>query len=441
MSFLRYVPPMGIYKTLYAFLESFGTYMGEPGTHPWSQGFPRTVQLPGGPEIPTSVSVTADHLKYPKAWGMPALREAIASYYRTHYGAAITAENVMIFAGGRPAIVAVLFFLDPSITVRIAETEYTPYYDILERLGRSYSLVHSGVENRFTPRVVDYLGVEGRTGFRKGMHERVTESGRGDLRGNGEKRTLGSAENDLLGGAKEGIAGSQRDRFLILLSNPCNPTGVTREGEALKWLLDDARTSGAGILFDEAYELFHEPPVSSLRYVADIEEDNVFVVGAATKGLQAPGIRIGWVVASKRHVEILGNFSSFGMGGVSHPSQCFALELLREERVARARKAVPSFYAAQRDRYGEACERLGLDCFSGNGGFYHWCRLSGGMTAADLNRRLFKEGAAVLEGPDCDMARRGESSPLESFFRFSFGPLDPASFETDIEILKRALRA
>ena len=38
--FLTHVPPMGIYETLYAFLNSFGTYMGEEGTNPWSQGFP-----------------------------------------------------------------------------------------------------------------------------------------------------------------------------------------------------------------------------------------------------------------------------------------------------------------------------------------------------------------------------------------------------------------
>lgn len=38
-SFLTHVPPMGIYETLYAFQNAFGTYMGEKGTHPWSQGF------------------------------------------------------------------------------------------------------------------------------------------------------------------------------------------------------------------------------------------------------------------------------------------------------------------------------------------------------------------------------------------------------------------
>ena len=382
---------MGIYETLYAFLEAFGTYMGEPGTHPWSQGFPRTVRFPGGPEIPTTVTVTSEDLKYPKAWGMPALREAVAAYYRRFYDAEISADNVMVFAGGRPGILAVLLFLEPGIGIRIASTEYTPYYDMLQLLGRPYTLVPSNVDNGFSPAVEDYAGV-----------------------------------------AEDG-------RRLIILSNPCNPTGVTRVGDDLQALVRAASGGDTGLLIDEAYELFHDAPVSALRYIRDIDQSNIFVVGAATKGLQAPGIRIGWVVAAKRHIEILGNFSSFGMGGVSHPSQCFALELFGEERVALAREAVPAFYGGQRERYGEAFERLGLTLFSGDGGFYHWCRLPGELAADQFNRQLFREGAAVLEGPSCDMARRGAESPLRSFFRFSFGPLEPDSFEADIEILRRVL--
>ena len=391
MSFLRYVPPMGIYETLYAFLEAFGTYMGEPGTHPWSQGFPRTEQLPGGPAMPTSVSIDSAGLKYPKAWGLPALREAIAAYYNRFYGADLCAENVMVFAGGRPALIASLLFLEQDIKVRIASTEYTPYYDMLERLGRSYTLVPSTVENGFAPTVEDYVPTAG------------------------------------------------DGRSLMLLSNPCNPTGVTWTGEELRRLVEAGSSEDVGLLIDEAYEMFHEPPVSALEYVQDIDNSNIFVVGAATKGLQSPGIRIGWIVSSKRHVEILSNFSSFGMGGVSHLSQCYALELLEAERVAVARKAVATFYGGQRERYGEVFEKLGLQLFSGDGGFYHWCRLPGAHTAEGLNERLFKEGAAVLKGTDCDMARRGAESPLASFFRFSFGPLAPESFEGDIEILKRAL--
>lgn len=391
MTFLQYVPPMGIYETLYAFLAAFGRPMGDPGTHPWSQGFPRTDQLPGGPALPAAVHVTPGDLKYPKAWGLPALREAVAAYYRDHYGAPITADHVMIFAGGRPALVAVLYFLDREVGVKVASTEYTPYFDMLERLGRSWSMVESGEGNRFTPSVADYL-----------QHPAGTRS-------------------------------------LVMMSNPCNPTGITRRGADLKHLVEAAASTSTGLLIDEAYELFQDRPESALQYVRDIDSSNLFVVGAATKGLQAPGIRIGWVVASKKHIEILGNFSSFGMGGVSHLSQRYALELLQPDRAALARRAVPVFYRSQRDRYGDAFRRLGLTLFTGDGGFYHWCRLPAGLSAEELNRRLFLQGAAILKGTDCDMARRGESSPLNGFFRFSFGPLDPASFESDVALLERAI--
>jgi hypothetical protein len=51
-------PPMGIYETLYAFADSFGSFMGTEGTHPWSQGFPLTTPLEkfGGPELPSGRS-------------------------------------------------------------------------------------------------------------------------------------------------------------------------------------------------------------------------------------------------------------------------------------------------------------------------------------------------------------------------------------------------
>jgi aspartate/methionine/tyrosine aminotransferase len=388
---------MGIYETLYAFQKAFGTSMGEPGTHPWSQGFPRTDQLPGGPPLPQQVAVSSDHLRYPKAWGMPALREALAGYYRRHYGARLTADNVMVFAGGRPALAAVLMFLHPEVAVRVASTEYTPYHDMLKLLGRRRELVASTAGNRFRPDVDDLIG-----------------PGPGPT--------------------------------LLLMSNPCNPTGVTRSGDELARLVRAAESGPIGLLIDEAYEMFHDPPVSALAHVSDIDDSNLFVAGAATKGLQAPGIRVGWLVASRRHIEILGNFSSFGMGGVSHPSQCYALALLEEERVARARAAVSAYYRSQRERYGEALASLGLELHTGTGGFYHWCRLPDGLAAAELNRRLFVQGAAVLKGTDCDMARGGESpgasaeaSPLRSFFRFSFGPLQPASFHDDVRILREAL--
>ena len=388
--FLTHVPPMGIYETLYAFQNSYGSYMGEKGTHPWSQGFPLTTQIPGGPEMPISIPINSDDLKYPKAWGQPDLRQTIAEYYNYYYGSSIDYENVMIFAGGRPGLTALLMFLQSDIEIQIASTEYTPYYDMLNLLNRDYRLVDSTIENKFYPTSDQYLG-------------------------NNNKRKL------------------------ILLSNPCNPTGKTRKGEELKELIRKSEESDNGILFDEAYEFFHTPPISSLQYVKDINNSNIFISGAATKGLQAPGIRIGWVVAAKKYIEILGNFSSFGMGGVSRPSQLYAMKLFDKSRIELSRNSVPRFYDEQRQKYGKRFLEIGLEIFSGDGGFYHWCKLPNDLTAEQLNERLFKKGAAILKGTDCDMHRLGKHSHLKHFFRFSFGPLLPESFNTDIKLLTEAL--
>jgi aspartate/methionine/tyrosine aminotransferase len=386
---LRQFPPMGVYETLFRFAEATDDYMGEVGTHPWAQGFPMTSQVPGGPELPDGVRIGADDRKYPKADGQPPLREAIAAYYNRFYDARITADNVAVFAGGRPAIFAVLAFLEPGVEVVVEETEYTPYWDLLKIFGREFSLIRSDESNAFRPGPADHP-------------------------------------------AREGI--------MLLKSNPCNPTGIMTGGEDLAALVRHYSEDGRAALFDEAYEFFCDPePESTLAHVEDIDATNLFIVGAATKGLQVPGMRVGWVVAAKDHIELFRNYSSFGMGGVSRASQLYVTELLELERVAHARSAIASFYTSQRERYGEALERLGLQLFSGNGGFYHWCKLPDGLTGDAFNERLFKHKAGILPGRLCDMARRGDEGPLGPMMRFSFGPLGPDSFESDIAILEQCL--
>jgi len=393
-------PPMGIYETLYSFRDSFGAFMGSKGTHPWSQGFPLTTQLEGGPELPASVDVTFEDRFYPKAWGHPALREALVEHYNSFYGSSITPDNVMIFAGGRPGIFAVLQFLKPHVEVRIGNAEWPAYLDILTQTETSWRVIPFTEENGFHPPNSAYFD---RAGLNAKTH------------------------------------------LLPVISNPGNPTGHTREGAELEELMAMAEQPGNGILLDEAYEMFHPSKgVSGIRYVKDLDNSNVFLAGACTKGLQCPGIRIGWIIASKRNVETLSNFSSFGMGGVSHPSQLYAAKLLEPTRVAQARDAIDRHYGMQRARYGEAFEEMGLRVYTGNGGFYHWLGLPEGLNAAELNRRLFRHGAAILRGFDCDMARPHSKdpsyrSPYESMFRFSFGPLLPETFDSDIAIMRQVL--
>lgn len=388
-SALTYFPPMGVYETLFKFLDATGKYMGTEGTHPWAQGFPLTTPLPEGPDLPTSIEFTHTDLKYPQATGGIELLEAVRDYYNKFYGTRLTTDNVAIFAGGRPGIYATLSFLKPEWTVLIEETEYTPYWDALELLQRPYKIVPSNPENSFRPTLEDY-------------------------------KKLGPG--------------------FVVKSNPCNPTGVTWAGSELKALVDQLCQPDWAGLVDEAYEFFHSPePVSALQFVDNIDETNLFVVSAATKGLQAPGLRVGWVVASKRNIELFRNFSSIAMGGVARPSQICTSKLLQLDRAAHARHSVSEYYGRQRDRYGAALQELGFELYTGDGGFYHWGKLPGGLTCTEFNERLFKYEAAILPGTLCDMFRRGDDSPLSTYMRFSFGPLKEDSFENDIAIIRACL--
>jgi aspartate/methionine/tyrosine aminotransferase len=392
---LQQFPPMGVYETLFKFADRTAKYMGDPGTHPWAQGYPLTTQIPGGPELPERIDIGASDRKYPKATGEIELREAIANYYNEHYAAGITPDHVAVFAGGRPGIFAILAFLEADVGIVVEETEYTPYYDMLDVLGKTVGLIPSNAANDFRP-----------------------------------------GPDDLIIDPPGDSA-----RVLLVKSNPCNPTGVATTGDALADLVRTFSEDGRGALIDEAYEFYNDPePESALRYIEDIDATDIFVVGAATKGLQVPGMRTGWVIAAQRHVEIFRNYSSFGMGGVSRASQLYVTELFEPARIRHARQAVADFFTSQRARYRRGLEELGFELYTGDGGFYHWGRLPGELSAHEFNERLFKHEAGILPGIHCDMARReGEEGPLHRFIRFSFGPLGPDSFDNDMEILAKCV--
>lgn len=391
---LKNAEPMGVYDTLAKFHKISKLKMGSKGTHPWLQGSPLDIPVPGGPQLPNYVSFTSDDLKYPSGTGSIELLEAICNYYNSEYGSDITTDNVCVFAGGKPAIFAILSLIKENMKILVEEVEYTQYWHALKFLNIDVEIIPSNEENRFRPCIMDYQKVASK-------HQNV---------------------------------GS-----FILKSNPGNPTGVTLTGQKLKELIDFASTFGKGALIDEAYEFYNNPAESALKYIRNINDTNIFICNGATKGLQAPGARIAWVVASKSNINICRNYSSIAMGGVSKISQIFVTSLLQMDRVRQAKQALQEHYDRQRLRYGKALTRLGCTLYSGNGGFYHWFKLPGDLTADEFNNRLFLHDAAILPGSLCDSLRRGDASPFKQFVRFSFGPLQLDSYEKDIEILQKCM--
>lgn len=221
-----------------------------------------TSQIPGGPTLPDFMDVNAEDLRYPSAQGLPELRQAIADYYNKYYRSddftdcdslnssktscssssrmQISPENVMIYPGGRPALMAVFGLLNSDVQIRCGSAEYAALGDILKGLNKEFHTVPCNKSNGFYPSNRQFFD---------------------DFEGHDESQ-----------------------RVLAYISNPHNPTGITKSGENLKEFVKLAECEKYGAFVDEAYELFHNDPASAVEYIDDIDKTNIFVTGSCTKG-------------------------------------------------------------------------------------------------------------------------------------------------------------
>ncbi|KAK4500909.1 hypothetical protein PRZ48_009101 [Zasmidium cellare] len=90
----------------------------------------------------------------------------------------------------------------------------------------------------------------------------------------------------------------QPNTTLIVLSNPCNPTGSVLLKEDLQRVLDIAKKRDLIMMCDEVFRFMHhdettEAPPSFL----ELGYEKTIVTGSLSKGFALPGIRTGWIVA------------------------------------------------------------------------------------------------------------------------------------------------
>ena len=115
-----------------------------------------------------------------------------------------------------------------------------------------------------------------------------------------------------------------RGLSVLLLSNPCNPTGQLIEGEELKNWCRIARETQCSLVLDEIYSRYiytqrMSPTdatwrmVSAAQFVDDVNQDPVIILDGLTKCWRMPGLRICWIVAPKSvsliHFAKLKNFN------------------------------------------------------------------------------------------------------------------------------------
>lgn len=232
-------------------------------------------------------------------------------------------------------------------------------------------------------------------------------------------------------------------KFLYILPNFQNPSGVTLSLERRWKLVEMAAHYGVPIVEDDPYgqlryEGDHLPPLVQI----DAEHHGcnggtkfrggVIYLGTLSK-VMAPGLRLGWVVAPE---EVMEKLVQMKQGMDLHTStftQMVACETARGGFLDRHVKLVRQVYRERRDAMLSALERHappGVRWTRPAGGLFLWLTLPEGMNSRELFPRALQQKVAFVPGSAFYPNGGGERS-----MRLNFSYPTPAAIEEGIRRL------
>jgi len=227
-------------------------------------------------------------------------------------------------------------------------------------------------------------------------------------------------------------------KFIYLVPNFQNPTGVCMSLERRKELLALARQYNFLILEDNPYgELRYEgeaiPSIKSMD-----TEGRVIYLGSFSKTF-CPGIRVGWLVAEP---EIIAKLSS-AKGSTDLCSNSLGQRLAY--RFA-ASGYIEEHVATLLPRYRERRDLM-LDCMKKyfpptvkwtqpQGGFFIWVTFPEGISAREILLKAIERKVAFVDGAGFYVNENGKNTA-----RFSFSEAAPEKIERGIAILGEILEA
>lgn len=389
----RDLPFMGVIHVNNLAMQA-GWIMGDPAWSNLGQGQPEVGPMAGAPPRFDRLDFDPSDHAYGPVEGLPAYRQAVADHYnrlfRKGKSSQYTAENVAIAPGGRAALTRLFAALDHA-RIGYFTPDYTAYEDALNTFTRVHPV---------------HIELKPETGFRIAPDAL-------------EARVVDDQLNALL------------------ISNPCNPTGVAVRGPELAAWADMARRRRCTLLMDEFYSHYifkdgkpGDGPVSTAAFVEDVNEDPVVIIDGLTKCYRYPGWRSGWIVAPKAVIQKITAAGSFLDGGPSRPMQRAAIEVLKPARADQETTALRTVFAQKQQITVSRLRDMGVEFPAiPESTFYVFGSVAKLPSALNTGEKFMREGFKhqVLTIPgeffDVNPAKaRAGASPLSTFVRFSFGP-------------------
>ena len=339
----------------------------------------------------------AQALQYGSTEGYLPLREMIARH-TGRYGISISADNILITSGSQQALDLIgKVFINPGDRILVEEPTYLGALQAWNAYGAEYVTVPMDED---------------------GM---VTEA----------------LENALRSGVK----------FIYVLPNFQNPTGVTLSLQRRQELIEIADRYGVPIIEDDPYgQLRYEgenlPSIVSMdneyRRNGGIEyRGNVIYLSTFSKTL-APGLRLAWVVAP---TPVIRKLVQAKQGADLHTStfnQIVAFEVGRGGFLDRHIWLIRRVYGERRNIMLDAMEELfppGVSWTKPQGGLFLWGMLPKGMDTSEVFKIAVERKVAFVPGTSFYALGGGENT-----MRLNFSYSNPDQIQIGIERLGNVLK-
>lgn len=313
---------------------------------------------------------------YSDSQGIPELREKIADYYRTHYGASVEASEVLISAGSKPILFMVMqCILNPGDEVVIHEPAWLSYKE----------------QVRLVDGVARFI-----------RYDCPIEQFPDDF--------------------------TERTRIMII-NNPNNPAGRIYTRANLSWLYRECRERGIYLLVDEAYSDFvADESFTSLMEVAP-DKEGAIVVNSLSKNMGMSGWRVGYVIAEPKLLDALLKVNQ-------HIITCAPTILLHymnayfDDVIGITLPQVKEV-VGKRKRVAVMMDELGLRRLSGSSTFYFFVSIEGFIgSGMDFALHL------LLEHSISTVPGTAYGASTERFIRVSIGTEPEERIRTALHLIK-----
>ena len=328
--------------------------------------------------------------QYTSALGLPALRERVSDWYRSHFGLNIPAQRIVITAGASAALqLACLALIEPGDEMLMPDPSYPCNRHFVSAADGRAVLLPTRAEQRFQLSA-----------------DQVREHWGPQTRG-------------------------------VLLASPSNPTGTSIAPEEMRRIHAEVQSRGGITMVDEIYlGLSYD---ATFGHSALALDDQVISLNSFSKYFNMTGWRLGWMVVPEALVPAIERLAQNLYICPSTVAQQAALACFEPEslRVFEARRAE---FQARRDAFIPALQAIGLSVpVMPDGAFYAWadctqaCARLGVKDSWDFAFEVMRRAhVAITPGRDFGQADTAR------FVRFSTAS-SMQTLQTSVERLRQLL--